>query len=50
MAMQGTNAGCAAGEIRRKMKKSEPSLPWNRTSRLIWLVFLIDSPDGFSLE
>jgi hypothetical protein len=35
MAMQGTNAGCPLGEMRRKMKKAEFSLPWKRTSRLI---------------
>jgi hypothetical protein len=48
--MQGTNAGRATSEMRRKMKKAELLSPWNRTSRLIWLIFWIGPSARFSLE
>jgi hypothetical protein len=48
--MQGTNAGRAASEIRRKVKKAELAMPQKRSSRLIQLIFWIGPPDRFSLE
>jgi hypothetical protein len=49
VALQGANAGGAAREMRRKMKKAEARVWLNRTSRLIYLIFPFGWRRGFSL-